>query len=148
MFPLAISALHRGVFDLHIWNFSKIISSPRILFRVWNIATISGFPIQSLLYYFTQVRFVSTPVRRRWSAAIRRHFILQQNKQAFNHSFSLELLSLHHNAPPPFYPIRATASKINIPRTALNIFPRLRVRNCLLRVASKLRNTRTPIVLR
>lgn len=77
------------------------------------------------------------------AGSIHGHFILLQNKQAFNHSFSLQLLSLQCNAP------RLLDSrchgKINIHRTTFNIFPRLRVRNCLLRMASGLRNTRTPL---
>lgn len=78
------------------------------------------------------------------AATVHRHFILQQNKQAFNHSFSLQLLSLYCNAP-RVYPIRALPRQNQYPRIALNIFPRLRVRGCLLRMAPGLRNTRTPL---
>lgn len=137
---MQISVLPR-IFDLYVWNFSKIRLFRHILFRVWNIATISEFPIQSLLYYFTQVRL--PPIRGQWSALFTdTSFCSRTNKLLITVSVWSYCLCI---TTPRVYPIRATAGKINIPRTALNIFPRLRVRNCLLRVASGLRNTRTPL---
>lgn len=118
-----------------VWNSLKIKLLRRVTFPVWSIATISEFPIQSLLYYFTRVRYLCGAAI---AGSIHGHFILLQNKQAFNHSFSLQLLSLQVQCP--------AFTRFALPRQnqypALNIFPR--VRNCLLRMASGLRNTRTP----
>lgn len=126
---------------MYFWKFLKILSSLHIFYSVFEISRRLEFPIQSLLYHFTQVRLPPCGDNDR-PLFTDTSFCSRTNKLLITVSVWSYCLCI---TTPCVYPIRATTGKINIPRTALNIFPRLRVRNCLLRVASGLRNIRTPL---